>query len=411
MDDLTILRQQIDKIDNTLLELFEARMETVIKVADYKLKNELEILDESREKNVLQKVKLLKNSVLQKYGTDFFKGLMDISKNVQAEYIKNREQLDIEQSSEQLNAFSQRPEYNNTNNLCTAGEQNALNRIAESNQTITVGFQGLPGSFSEQALREYFGTNPCGINYDSFKNIFKALHAGEIDYGVLPLENSLTGGIAEVYDLLCRYGFFIIGEKCVKVDHNLLAPPGVRIEDIKEVYSHPQAFLQCSKYLENHSEWKQIACSNTAVSAKLIADSALCNSAAIASRRAAENFGLNILKQEINTSANNYTRFIIIGRDAEVTEESNKISLAVTITHSPGSLYKILTHFAQNGLNMLKIESRPIMDKTWEYLFYIDFEGNIDSPEVQAAIAGIQQNSNFFRLLGNYRSDQNKGAE
>lgn len=404
------LRQQIDKIDKELLDLFETRMERVREVADYKSANNLKILDESREKKVLENTKKLKNVRLQEHASDFLKALMDISKDVQTDYMaKNEATLDTTQDTTRKTTkntaqdrYTIEGKENNTKREAAIQAENLLGK----NKGCTVGFQGLPGSYSEQAVREHFGVNSTNVNYVGFEDVFKALQAKEIDYGVLPLENSFTGGIAEVYDLLCRYGFYIIGERCVQVDHNLLAPRGARLEDISKVYSHPQAFLQCSKYLNTHPEWSLVAWSNTAVSAKLVADSASLSQATIASRRASMLYGLSILAENINNNTDNFTRFIIIGRNPESSQENNKISIAVAIAHEPGSLYRILSHFAKNGLNMLKIESRPIVNKTWEYLFYIDFEGNLEKQEVRKAVKEIQQDSFSFRLLGNYRIDR-----
>ncbi len=389
MDELNLLRQQIDELDKRLLELFEARMERVQEVANFKAVNNLPILDASREKKVLEKTKFLKNPSLQNQAVNFLQVLMDISKTLQNEQIR-RNKEPVAKNGMGIKRLEGTHGY----------------KVLGNKKGVTVGFQGLPGSYSEQAVREFFGEQAQSINHAGFEDVFKALQADEIDYGVLPLENSFTGGIAEVYDLLCRYGFYIVGEKCVQVDHNLLALKGARLEDIREVYSHPQAFLQCSKYLTTHPEWNRVTCSNTAVSAKMIADSALLSQAAIASKRAAELYGLSILVAGINNGTDNFTRFIIIGRNPEPSLENNKISLAVAITHRPGSLHRILSHFAENGLNMLKIESRPIVDKTWEYLFYIDVEGNLGEQEVGQAIKEIKQESTYFKLLGNYCSDQ-----
>lgn len=369
---LTSLRQEIDEIDEAMLQLFEKRMDVVLKIAGLKTANKMEILDESREEKILGKTDTIISEKMKPYATAFLKEIMSISKRLQADYFSEIDQEDQEHGS-----------------------------------TI-VGFQGLPGSFSEEALRSYFGENTRNKNYVHFEDVFLGLQAGEINYGVLPLENSFTGGIADVYDLLCGYGFSIVGEKCVKVDHNLLALPGARLEDIQEVYSHPQALQQCSKYLKTYPLWNQIPCSNTAVSAKKLKDSGSFSKAAIASARAAEIYGLTVLERGISNNPNNSTRFMIIGRNMKIASENNKISLVLTISHEPGSLHKILGHFAENKLNMMKIESRPIPDKTWEYLFYIDFEGNLKNEEVLRAVNGIKQDSTFFRLLGNYLSDQEK---
>ncbi|HHV65297.1 MAG TPA: prephenate dehydratase [Peptococcaceae bacterium] len=402
IENLNKLRQEIDRLDQELLQLFSLRMKTVLQIADYKKANNIPILDQGREQEVLAKTREIPDAFVREQAVRFFQTIMDISKKYQAEYFEKLDNYVQEAASANEGKAEKikiaEPEIWSTETIILKAKK------------VTVGFQGVPGSFSEQALREYFA--PGGeefltrsINYPGFADVCKALQAGEIDYGILPLENSSTGGIAEVYDLLCRYGFYIVGEKCLQVDHNLLALAGTKLEDIREVYSHPQAFLQCSDFLQKYPHWRQAACSNTAVSAKLVAESLSGDKAAIASRRAAELYNLAILAKGINNSPENYTRFIIIGRELLVSELNNKISLAVALAHQPGSLYRTLSHFALNGLNMLKIESRPLPQKTWEYLFYIDFEGNLARPEVQKAVAEIKRASTFFQLLGNYCSD------
>lgn len=359
---LEALRQDIDELDSQLLTLFEERMKTAQEIADYKQKNQLQILDTSREEKVLAKTDQLRDLSLKKYAVDFFQALMNISKALQADRL----------------------------------------RQAQEETQIKLGFQGLPGSYSEQAMKDFFGEKTQGKNYSSFEDVFVALQDGEIDYGVLPIENSFTGGISEVYDLLCHYGFYITGEQCVQVDHNLLALEGATLDMIRDVYSHPQAFLQCSQFMKQHPEYNPIPYSNTAVSAKKVADSGDLTQAAIGSKKAAIIYGLNLLAAGINNNKQNYTRFIIIGRYARPEQKNNKISIAVAISHEPGSLYTVLSYFAQHGLNMLKIESRPMADKTWEYLFYIDFDGNLQKEEVRQAVEQIKSKSTYFKLLGNY---------
>ena len=369
---LDILRQQIDELDRELLQLFEARMRKASEIADYKRERHLTVLDESREQKVLENCHRLANAELREPAVRFFKSLMQISRDSQAARMK---------------------------------AASPPGHAGENHSALTIGFQGLPGSYSEQALREYFGHQIAGVSLPSFEDVFEALAAGKIDYGVLPIENSFTGGIADVYDLLCRYGFYIIGEKGIQVDHHLLSLPGAKLEDIREIYSHPQALQQCSAFLRAHPQWNLISCTNTAVSAKTISEMGSLTKAAIAGRRAADLYGLTILRIGINNNIFNYTRFIIIGRKLEGRKESDKVSLAVAIAHEPGSLYKVLSHFAQNGLNMLKIESRPIRDKPWEYLFYIDFEGNLAHPAVSKAVRDIERDSAYYQLLGNYIAD------
>ena len=232
-----------------------------------------------------------------------------------------------------------------------------------------------------------------------------AIKNNEIDYGILPIENSSTGGIAEVYDLLRKYGFYIVGEKVIKVEHHLLGVKGAKLEDIQEVYSHHQALQQSSEFLKDYNKFKLIPFSNTATSAEYIKDKNSKTKGAVASKRAAELYGLDIIKSNINHNKDNYTRFIVIGKKLEYNNNSNKISIVVTVPHKPGMLYKTLSIFAKNNINMMKIESRPIIGKPWEYFFYIDFEGNLNEGSVKAAINEIQEDSSYYKLLGNYKGD------
>lgn len=369
------IRREIDQIDRELLSLFEARMAQVARIAELKGLTSMEILDEAREQEVLAKTGLVKNGSLQKYAAGFLNSLVNISKEYQADTLPKRESA--KGGLEEENA--------------------GLNGIA--------GFQGIPGSYSQQASKEYFGRDCPSRNYFSWEDVFQALENREIQYGVLPLENSFTGGIAEVYDLLCRYGFYIVGEKCLQIDHNLLGLIGSTLEDIREIYSHPQGLQQCSVFLKNNPDWNVYPCSNTAVSAKMVADSGDRSKGAIASKQSAELYNLQVLVQGINNNPQNYTRFIIIGRYPELKPENNKISIAVTIPHEPGSLHRILGYFSGKGLNMLKIESRPMPGRAWEYLFYIDFAGNLGRPEVKEVVNNIKSNCSFFQLLGNFISD------
>ncbi|QEK11769.1 chorismate mutase [Crassaminicella thermophila] len=361
MDDLAKLRQTIDYIDRELIKLFEMRMETVLKIADYKKENGIPILNRDREAEVIRKnISYLKNNNFEESTEDFLNYIMEISRKIQ------KQKFDVENK-------------------------------------LRVGFQGVEGSFSEQALIEYFGDDVVRKNASDFQDVFVALENNEIDYGVLPIENSSTGGIAEVYDLLRKYGFYIIGEKCLKVEHHLLGIKDTKLEDIIEVYSHPQAFGQSNEFFKMHSDWKLIPYKNTAMSAKLIRDENSKMKAAVASKKAAELYGLDIIVPNINFNKSNYTRFIIIGKSLELKDEADKISVVVAIPHRAGALYSILRYFAENNLNMLKIESRPIINKSWEYFFYIDFEGNLHEKVVKDAIELIEKNSSFFQLLGNYK--------
>lgn len=280
--------------------------------------------------------------------------------------------------------------------------------MKDTDYSNKIGYSGVEGSYSHHALLEYFGEDVRTAAYFTFKDVFDALEKDEISYGVIPIENSSTGSITEVYDLLGKYNLDIVGEQCIHIEHNLIGIKGAEISDIKEVYSKDQGFLQCSEFFNNYSGWKLVPYVNTARSAEYISKENSKDKACVASRKAAELFGLNILKENINNIKNNYTRFIIIGKNLEIDESCNKISIAIVLPHKVGSLYNVLKNFEENNLNMVKIESRPILDKSWEYFFYIDFNGSLLDNGTKKALEQIEEDSLWFKLLGNYRGDAKK---
>ena len=268
-----------------------------------------------------------------------------------------------------------------------------------------IGYFGVPGSYTHEAMLAIFGENCDEVYEQTFEGIFKLLMEGEIKYGILPIENSSTGGISDVMDLLNKYDAYIVGEKCLKINHCLLGIPGTTLEEIEEVYSHTQGLQQCKTFLESQNGWKLFNYYNTAKSVEYVKQ---CNSktkAAVGSKRAAALYGLDIIKPDINTNEHNYTRFVIIGRDIELKNESDKISIILTLPHVAGSLYNDIKIIYENKLNMMKIESRPIMGKPWEYSFYIDFEGNLKDEKVRSGLADIKSISTDFKILGNYKKD------
>jgi chorismate mutase/prephenate dehydratase len=276
-------------------------------------------------------------------------------------------------------------------------------------QTIPVGYQGVPGAYSHLALRQYFAGRPVEArNYMLFEDVINAVMKGEIRYGVLPIENSSTGGITEVYDLVRRYGAFIVGEKIVKVEHCLLAWPGAKLEDIREVYSHPQGFSQCRTFFKEHPAMRQFNYFNTAKAAELVAEKKTGYMAAVAGAQAAEQYGLVILARGINTNQSNYTRFIVISRERELVPEADKITLIVSLKHQPGSLYRVLSHFARYQINMTNIESRPIPGRPWEYYFHMDITGHLTDPAVRQALADLPEDTTECKILGNYPADHGK---
>ncbi len=278
-------------------------------------------------------------------------------------------------------------------------------------EIIPVGYQGVPGAYSHLALQQYFeGKLVRAQNFMIFEDVVAAVMDGTVRYGVLPIENSSTGGITEVYDHVRRYGAFIVGEKIVKVEHCLLGLPGAKMEDITEVYSHPQGFSQCRDFFKEHPAMRQFNYYNTAKAAEMVAEKKELHKAAVAGAQAAEQYGLAILARGINTNQSNYTRFIIISRQQELAPDADKITLIVSLKHQPGSLYRVLSHFARYQINMTNIESRPIPGQPWEYYFHIDITGHLTDEPVQKALVDLPEDTTECKILGNYRADHGKEA-
>ncbi len=374
--DIEDYRNKIDEIDGELVKLFEKRMNVAMNIAKYKKQNNLEIINSSRESEVIEKnIQRLQNKDLSLFTEKFFVNLMKLSRSYQKKLIKNED-------------------YKATND-----------DIDIKNSKI--GYQGVKGSFSEEAMIKYFGKDCTSISYDEFEDVFKALDKREIDYGILPIENSFTGYISEVYDLLIKYGFYIVGEECIKIEQNLIGIKGSTIDDIKEVYSHLQGFEQSKDFFYKHNNLKKITYQNTAISAKHVAKLNDKTRAAIASKRAAQIYDLDIIKKEINDKDDNNTKFIIIGRDLITSGQKDKITIVLSLDNKAGTLYNYIKYFAQNSINMVKIESRPTKDEPWEYHLYLDFEGDMKNKVIKDVLKLIEQKSEYFQLLGFYKKASN----
>lgn len=268
---------------------------------------------------------------------------------------------------------------------------------------IIAGYQGVPGSFSQQALTEYFDSVEA-YHYSDFEDVLIALESGTIDYGVLPIENSSTGGISDTYQLLRKYDCSIVGERCIRIEHHLLGVSGSNLKSIKQVYSHPQGYEQSIQFFKKHPNIQFMPYKNTAESAKYISELNDISIGAIASKKAANIYHLEVLAEKINTTDWNYTRFAIIAKKALITDACNKLSIVITVPHTPGSLYKAMSYFERNQLNLTKIESRPLLNKPWHYFFYLDLEGNLNNPVVLKALENVKNISSYFKILGNYPS-------
>lgn len=266
----------------------------------------------------------------------------------------------------------------------------------------SVAFFGTAGSYTEKAALQYFDERGTYTAYKNSEDIFIAVSSGQVDYGVLPIENSTTGSILAVYDLLSRYRCCIVGETQIKVEHCLLGIPGASLENIKEVLSHGQGFSQSKAFLADYPHWKLLNYYNTAVAAEHVAKAQDPSLAAIASRRAAEIHHLEILSENINNSETNETRFLVVSNALEICPTHNKISISFHLPHVAGSLYRVLGIFDRYALNLCKIESRPIPGHNWEYRFFIDFIGNIDNDALDTVIEEVISETESFHFLGNY---------
>ncbi len=374
--DLKDLRKQIDEIDSSLVELYEKRMEVSSAIADYKIANGKKVYDRERELEKIKTVKGLTHSDFNSIGVEeLFSQIMSMSRKLQ--YQKLSEQ-----------GASLRLPFIPIDSLMGSAKR--------------VCYQGAEGAYSEEATIRFFGKDVNSFHVDSFRDAFGALEDGSADYAVLPIENSTAGIVSEVYDLLTEYENYIVGEQIIDIKHCLLGVPGAKLSDITTVYSHPQSLMQSARFLAEHSDIKQISMKNNAFAARKVSDDKDKTQAAIASRRAAEVYGLEIIQEAINQAESNSTRFIVVTNQKVFLKGAGKISLCLEIPHEAGSLYHIMSHFIYNGLNMTKIESRPIEDRNWEYRFFIDFDGNLEDSAVKNALRGLREEAKMMKILGNY---------
>jgi prephenate dehydratase len=273
---------------------------------------------------------------------------------------------------------------------------------APAQQAINVAFQGERGAFGDEAMRAYFGSQAQPVPCRSFADVFRAVATGEVEAGLVPVENSQAGSINEVYDLLRQYDLFVTGEIGHPVNHCLLCLPGQQLSDIKRVISHPQALAQSDVYLRELNV-EIVATYDTAGSAKMVREDNLVGVAAIAGAGAAELYELEILAQSIQTIKDNYTRFIVLGREPAPRRAGEaKTMLVMATAHQPGSLHKCLGVLAANQINLLKLESRPSRQRIWEYVFYLDFEGHRDDSTVSTALADLASYTTFCKVLGSF---------
>ena len=368
-------RDQLDRIDGQLVSLFKERMETVKSIADYKKEHNTPVLAAGREREILYRVTGLCGEELQEYTKLLYSTLLELSRDYQ------EDRLNTEESK-----------------LCRE-----ILAAAEHSGTFpgraVVACQGMEGAYSQMACDKLFSL-PQIMYFNRFDGVFRAVEAGMCRYGILPIENSSAGSVTEVYDLMEKYNCKIVRSLKLKIEHCLLAKPGAKLSDIKEVVAHEQALNQCGEFLKAHGV-KITIFSNNAAAAQYVSQSDRTDIAAIASAGCADLYGLHILTDRVSNTDHNYTRFICISKNLEIFEGANRITFVASASHRPGSLYSLLAKFAAKGMNISKLESRPIPGKDFEFRFYFDVEASVHSPDTQKILSQLEK-EDFFTFLGAY---------
>ena len=373
--DLGELRQGIDEIDRQIVELYERRMEISRQVAEYKIGTGKKVFDKVREEEKLRSVRAMAHNAFNSHGIEeLFEQIMSMSRKLQYQLLTERGSLG-------------RLPFIGVDNLET--------------EKARVVFQGAEGAYSQAAMEMFFGSQVSSFHVDTFRDAMMAIDEGSADFAVLPIENSTAGVVSEIYDLLVEFENYIVGEQIIRIEHCLLGVPGAAEEEIRTVFSHPQSLMQSARYLSG-KDWKQISMPNNAFAARKVAREKDRSQAAIASEHAGNIYGLEILKEGINQSESNSTRFIIVTNQKIFRKDAGKVSICFEVPHESGSLYHMLSHIIYNNLNMTKIESRPIEDRNWEYRFFIDFDGNLADGAVKNALRGLRDEARNMKILGNY---------
>ncbi len=377
--DLQTCRSEISQIDEQIVALFQKRMALSKEIALFKKENRLPIYDSERERAVLNRVTALAGEELADYTGVLYQTVFDVSRSYQHAVINQPGKISALLET-----------------VCAKTPQLPPPRAV-------IACQGAEGAYSQHACDKMF-KYPSILYFSTFKDVCKAVDSGLCRYGVLPIENSTAGSVNEVYDLLHAYHFYITHSMKLHIAHTLLAPRGTKLEEIKEICSHEQALRQCSDFL-TQSGCKPRLCQNTAQAAKLVAESGRTDMAAIGSRDCAELYDLEILSDDVQNNRNNYTRFICISKTPEIYPGAKKTSILLTLAHKPGSLYHAIARFASLGLNLTKLESRPIPGSDFEFLFYFDIEAPVYSPGLRALIARLERNGETFTYLGTYTEE------
>jgi len=372
--DLLDLRKQIDDIYEQLIPLLIKRMGISKQVAEYKVQRGLPVLNEQREKEILEDVHKKCGEQGDTIAT-VFAATMDASRELQHKIIGGGKEL-------------------------RTMVKNAVRDEALAESTAPVACAGVEGSYAEKTANRIF-PKAAVRHYKLFEDVFEAVNKGEATFGVIHVENSTAGSVHEAYDLIMKYKFFVVGAYSLKVNHCLCANADAKYEEIEEVYSHPQALSQCSKFLKDFA-FTGINYTNTAAAAKFVKASGKKNIGAICSEEAAKKYGLKIIKSNIQNISNNTTRFIVISKKMVIEKNADKVSLIFALPHTTGSLYRILGRFSMAGLNLTKLESRPMANGDFSYYFYVDLMGNINDEGTLDLLCALSSEIPDFKLLGNF---------
>ena len=373
--DLLECRNKLDVIDKQIVKLFEERMDICGKVAETKIASGKAVYDAEREKQKLDAVSAMADSEFNQVAVrELFSQMMSISRKYQYSILAEH-------------GRAMKLGFERLDKLPVEG--------------VRVVHQGVEGAYIHAAAIQYFGKDAEIYHVARFEDAMKEVQLGNADYAVMPIENSSAGAVIDMYDLLTRYDNYIVAETFLPVNHALLGVPGAKLSDVKTVFSHPQALMQCSTFL-NDNGLKQISVENTAVAAKRVVEEGDKSQAAIASEIAGQLYGLELLKPSIQNNQGNTTRFVILANRKVYQKDAGKISICFELPHTSGSLYNMLGNFIFNHVNMMMIESRPIPGRNWEYRFFVDIEGNLQDAGVKNALRGIGAEAQNFKILGNY---------
>ena len=375
--ELSKLRDQIDEIDTQLVRLFGARMDVAAQIAEYKKDRNMPILVPAREREKLADVASQAGADMANYTRVLYSMIFELSRSYQSKC-----------------------------NVSTSALHAQITQAIDNTpklfpQAPMVACQGVEGAYAQIACEKIFKT-PFIMYFKNFDGVFTAIEQGLCQYGILPIENSTAGSVNKVYDLMIHHNFSIVRTFRLKVDHNLLVNPGTKLEDIKEIYSHEQAISQCTEFLSKLPSVKITPVENTAVAAKMVSESSRKDVAALSSRACMELYGLHCLTAGVQDNGNNYTRFICISKNLEIYPGSDKTSIMMVLSHKPGSLYKVLARLYVLGINVIKLESRPIPNRDFEFMFYFDLETSIYSEEFVQLMCELDELCEEFKYLGSY---------